>query len=435
VTIVISTGDAQKEIGMKNIITCLVVCVLSGATFADTWTVDDNGKADFDNIQAAVDAASNGDEIIVAPGVYTGTTNNVVNMLGKEIWLHSSQGAQVTFINGEGKRRGILCENNESSNSIIEGFTIHNCNSYSEKGGGMKNYFSSPTLRSCTFTNNTSGWQGGGMYNEFSNATMVDCIFDSNTSQYTGAGICSREDCSITIENCAFTNNTSNTGGGGMYFGGSTGTIIQCLFTNNIAEHGGGFSAGNSSVMLINCTFTDNTATAVLTSGGGAIGLGNGNTAILTNCILANNTSAEKGGGIFFSWYCTVALNNCTLTNNTASEGGGMFRSVHESNSSTLTDTTVCGNSPDQIVGDWIDNGGNTISDVCPPSEGACCTNDGCVISEQEDCITFLGQWQGEGTTCEDNPCPTSCLGDVTGDGQVDVSDILVVISVWGACP
>ena len=50
---------------MKNLITCLVVCVLSGFTFATTWTVDDDGKADFDNIQAAVDASSDGDEIIV----------------------------------------------------------------------------------------------------------------------------------------------------------------------------------------------------------------------------------------------------------------------------------------------------------------------------------------------------------------------------------
>ncbi|MBC8310629.1 MAG: hypothetical protein H8E83_08965, partial [Planctomycetes bacterium] len=49
--------------------------------------------------------------------------------------------------------------------------------------------------------------------------------------------------------------------------------------------------------------------------------------------------------------------------------------------------------------------------------------------------IHFGGQWLGEGTTCENNPCPTSCLGDVTGDGLVNTSDILVIISVWGACP
>ena len=41
---------------MKNIITCLVLCVLNSAAIADTWTVDDDGSADFNNIQAAVDA-------------------------------------------------------------------------------------------------------------------------------------------------------------------------------------------------------------------------------------------------------------------------------------------------------------------------------------------------------------------------------------------
>ena len=32
------------------------------------WTVDDDGPADFDNIQSAIDASSDGYEIIVMPG-------------------------------------------------------------------------------------------------------------------------------------------------------------------------------------------------------------------------------------------------------------------------------------------------------------------------------------------------------------------------------
>jgi hypothetical protein len=45
--------------------TMFILIFLTRAALADTWTVDDDGKADFDNIQAAVDAASDGDEIVV----------------------------------------------------------------------------------------------------------------------------------------------------------------------------------------------------------------------------------------------------------------------------------------------------------------------------------------------------------------------------------
>ena len=69
---------------MKNLITCLAVGALSSATFATTWTVDDDGKADFTNIQAAVDASSNGDVVAINPGVYYETQ---IDTLGKSITL------------------------------------------------------------------------------------------------------------------------------------------------------------------------------------------------------------------------------------------------------------------------------------------------------------------------------------------------------------
>jgi len=40
----------------------LISMFLTSTALADTWAVDDDGKADFDNIQAAIDAASDGDE-------------------------------------------------------------------------------------------------------------------------------------------------------------------------------------------------------------------------------------------------------------------------------------------------------------------------------------------------------------------------------------
>jgi hypothetical protein len=35
-------------------------------------TVNDDGPADFNNIQAAINDANNGDEVVVADGIYTG---------------------------------------------------------------------------------------------------------------------------------------------------------------------------------------------------------------------------------------------------------------------------------------------------------------------------------------------------------------------------
>ena len=80
---------------MKLSITAVFTLAITTASFADTWTVDDDGKADFDNIQAAVDAASDGDEIIVMPGTYTGSGDHVVNMNGKEVLLRSQDCKQV----------------------------------------------------------------------------------------------------------------------------------------------------------------------------------------------------------------------------------------------------------------------------------------------------------------------------------------------------
>ena len=73
---------------MKRIHTTIfapAILLFAGTSFATTWTVDDDGKADFNNIQAAVDAAVDGDEILVMPGTYTGTGAEVVDMEGNQV--------------------------------------------------------------------------------------------------------------------------------------------------------------------------------------------------------------------------------------------------------------------------------------------------------------------------------------------------------------
>jgi pectin methylesterase-like acyl-CoA thioesterase len=44
----------------------------------ETWSVNGTGKADFNTVQGAIDAASNGNDIIVIPRTYIATGEYVI---------------------------------------------------------------------------------------------------------------------------------------------------------------------------------------------------------------------------------------------------------------------------------------------------------------------------------------------------------------------
>jgi hypothetical protein len=240
----------------------LFILVTGSFSFATTWTVDDDGKADFDNIQAAVDAASDGDEIIVMPGTYTSSGNPLIEtqvvFIEKQLWIHSSDGSDVTIIDGENISRGIFISFDETNNTVIEGFTITR-GSTNQSGGGMLCQATEPAEIAPTITN---------------------CIFEYNDAP----------------------------SGGAIHFSNSDSTLNNCNISNNTAQLGGGISATNSHVDINECTITENTA-------------------------------IYFGGGLL--------------------ETGGQF---------VLRYSMLCGNTPDQIYGDWIDGGGSMVEDECPIS-------------------------------------------------------------------
>ena len=61
----------------------LISMFLTSTALADTWTVDDDGAADFSTIQEALEAATTGDTIKVFPGIYTSTSNEAVALIPK----------------------------------------------------------------------------------------------------------------------------------------------------------------------------------------------------------------------------------------------------------------------------------------------------------------------------------------------------------------
>jgi hypothetical protein len=112
-------------------------------------------------------------------------------------------------------------------------------------------------------------------------------------------------------------------------------------------------------------------------------------------------------------------LNGCTFTNNIATNnGGGGIYNWNDPNT-TIIDTLVCGNMPNQISGYWTDNGGNVVADECPDCPDI--NGDGYV--NVSDLLAVIDQW---GSTDSD--------ADINGDGIVNVTDLLEVIGNWGPC-
>jgi len=92
-----------------------IECVLASAT-----TI--NVPADQPTIQAGIDAASNGDTVLVAPGTYVEN----INFQGKAITVTSSGGPSLTIIDGSNSTPTVTFANQETFKSQLSGFTVRN---------------------------------------------------------------------------------------------------------------------------------------------------------------------------------------------------------------------------------------------------------------------------------------------------------------------
>ena len=94
------------SIRTRNLFLLVALCVAPAASASTLWHVDaaapcpgaGSALAPFCRIQSALDAASPGDEIVVAPGLYA----ERLDFLGKDVRLHSRLGPATTIVDGGG---------------------------------------------------------------------------------------------------------------------------------------------------------------------------------------------------------------------------------------------------------------------------------------------------------------------------------------------
>ncbi len=159
--------------------------------------------SDLPTIQAAVNAAGNGDTILVAPGIYRGEGNRDIIIEGKSVVIIAEQAGSSTVIDCEGSEnephRAFVIRNQASSNTIIEGFTIQG--GYNTSGAAIYCTSASPTFKFCIFYGNQSTLSGGAIRCKNSSPSLINCTFVANAAQ-TGGAIFGLASSSPYLENC-----------------------------------------------------------------------------------------------------------------------------------------------------------------------------------------------------------------------------------------
>ena len=169
--------------------------VISGATF----------------IQKLIDEAIDGDVVLVPAGTY-GIGNRNLNFNGKAITLRSAGGAGGVVIDVAGQGRGVVFNNGEGPDSVLDGITIKN--GRAERGGGIYIENASPTIINCTIIKNAttvSNGMGGGIYVSNGAPRIINCTVADNTAQGYGGGLYATGSPRPTVSSSIFWNNRANT--------------------------------------------------------------------------------------------------------------------------------------------------------------------------------------------------------------------------------
>gem|GEM_PF-3071032 len=300
----------------------------------------------YDSLQNALNAASLGDQIWVAAGVYkpSDTTRSVsFNLKGGLTIVGGFAGTETsishrnwvtnpTYISGDigtvgdslDNTRTIIVFKNSEITTILDGFIIedgyNDFNSInSNRGVGVYLFQSSLNIDHCIFRNNVSVHLAGGAIfaDSSSGMTIKNTQFINNNAEQ-GASIYQQYYCTLTVDSCKFLNNYSADAGAGICsYDSCTMVVSNSQFSKNKMGDEGTIEGNHyCDLNLTNCSFDSSSAIE-----GAAVAFYQSNNPVtITGCSFTNNITEAGGGALML--YCSVAINNCSFKNNSSSQGG-----------------------------------------------------------------------------------------------------------------
>ena len=278
----------DRKSALRSIGVVFFVCVAAAATAAEIHV-----PADHPTIQAAIDAAHDGDAVIVSPGRYAEN----INFLGKAITVQSTDPGDpdvvaATIIDAAGAGRCVTFAGGEEETSVLAGFSLTN-----------------------GFASHIPDHQGGAVYCKEASPVIVGNVITGNRAKGSGGAIyCDRG--SPVITDNVISGNSSRGGGGAIEYGRARGAITDNVISNNSAVFGGGIRCAYASATIAGNIIEGN-------SGGFGGGINIVSWApIVVNNIIAGN-SANHGGGLTCDT-ARVLLAGNVIAGNAAGTGGGI---------------------------------------------------------------------------------------------------------------
>jgi hypothetical protein len=276
----------------------------------------------FSSVQAAHDAAQDGDKIILCEGTYAEAVT-----ITKNVTLTGRAGNQVV-LQGDGSGTVVTVQPKTtvtiSGRTSISGGTGTLINGV-VSGGGIVNWGTLTVTGGAIVIANTAA-RGGGIYNDGTlMVTGADTRIHDNTATTDGGGIYNERGADVTIDNAQVHKNAATGNGGGIFNSGMAHLIIQnnAQVNDNTAAQGAGIYSTVGFDSSVSATMTDSSVTG--------------------------NVASEIGGGIF-NVGGPVTLKSSTVFQNTAKIAGGIFNTA--GGVITLdSESAVVDNDPTDCVG------------------------------------------------------------------------------------
>jgi predicted outer membrane repeat protein len=404
---------------------------------------------------------------------------------GGEVGINM-QTSGCAFSNNTSDEGGAIFAKNDSSRSITllcDSTSFENNTSNTRGGAFASELFklSSLEFSECAFNgNNTTGATsgGGGIYVKSFNTdtcliTVYECSFNGNSAISDAGALQLLGDGSIraNVEQSVFTNNSSGVSGGALrlysYSNNYAELNLQNVFMayNNSGTRGGALAldamlSGSETIARVNqCLFHDNTSSV-----GGAIAANlTGSSAILNysvlNSTITSNDASSKCGGVHnlrTNGNGTVNIINSILWDNTDTDTEINEKQAYISNANIIGNISYCdiagGNPPL-----FFDAGGNIFVDplftnpTLPVGNDLIygTADDGLRVDETSGCIDAANAVYSATSDITNQPRPlgdgfdigayevpgapdSPCVGDLTGDGNINTADLLIYISFHG---